>query len=190
MIENFDESKHPELALSKRLFVFSYYARGMNFYDMMKLMWSNIEDNRITYKRSKTKHHFSIEILEPARQILNSYQEKMSETQYVFPLLLSANMSPIQIENRKAKTLKKYNRDLKEIGRILGIQKPITSYVARHSYATNLRQVGVSPDIISQSMGHKNVGITMAYLRELDSETIDEANKKLISEGRVEYMVA
>ena len=96
-------------------------------------------------------------------------------------------MSPIQIENRKAKTLKKYNRDLKEIARVLGIQKSITSYVARHSYATNMRQLGTSPDIISQSMGHKNVSITMTYLRELDSETIDGANKKLLEESKCNY---
>ena len=186
-IENLDESEYPLLAFSKKLFVFSYYTCGMNFYDMMKLKWSNIEGDRIVYMRSKTKHSFSIQILEPVKDILEFYSQHNKGTEYIFPLILNSDMSPIQIENRKAKTLKKYNRDLKEIARVLGIQKSITSYVARHSYATNMRQLGTSPDIISQSMGHKNVSITMTYLRELDSETIDGANKKLLEESKCNY---
>ncbi|WP_026809949.1 tyrosine-type recombinase/integrase [Arenibacter latericius] len=98
----------------------------------------------------------------------------------MFPILLRDNQTPIQIENRKHKTLAIYNTDLKEITSICNIEKPLTSYVARHSYANSLRQKGVATDIISQALGHQNMAITQAYLKELDSSVLDKASALLL----------
>jgi integrase len=181
-IIDFDELKHPHLAESKKLFLFSYFTSGMNFFDIMKLRWSNIQNGRIVYTRSKTKGNFSVKILEPVRIILDEYKNQNITTDYVFPILLKEGLTPIQIENRKAKKLKQFNNDLKKIAEIQGIESKVTSYVARHSYATNLKESGVSTDMISQSMGHQNVGITTAYLKDFDNNIIDDANEKLLQE--------
>jgi integrase/recombinase XerD len=182
LIENLDEIAYPHLVEAKHLFVFSYYTRGMNFFDIMKLRWESIVDDKIIYTRSKTKGRFIIKILEPVNDILSYYKKAKSNTGYVFPILLHDNLTPIQIENRKAKKLKRFNSDLKKIAEIVGINKPLTSYVARHSYATNLKQIGVSTDLISQSMGHQNIAITSAYLKDFDDDVIDDANEKLLME--------
>jgi integrase len=181
-IIDFDELKHPHLAESKKLLLFSYFTSGMNFFDIMKLRWSNIQNGRIVYTRSKTKGNFSVKILEPVRIILDEYKNQNITTDYVFPILLKEGLTPIQIENRKAKKLKQFNNDLKKIAEIQGIESKVTSYVARHSYATNLKESGVSTDMISQSMGHQNVGITTAYLKDFDNNIIDDANEKLLQE--------
>lgn len=181
-IIDLDELKHPHLAESKKLFLFSYFTSGMNFFDIMKLRWSNIQNGRIVYTRSKTKGNFSVKILEPIRIILDEYKNQNITTDYVFPILLKEGLTPIQIENRKAKKLKQFNSDLKNIAEIQGIESKVTSYVARHSYATNLKESGVSTDMISQSMGHQNVGITTAYLKDFDNNIIDDANEKLLQE--------
>lgn len=180
LIENFDDAKYPHLAEAKRIFIFSYYCRGMNYFDIMKLKWSDISGDRISYIRSKTKGKFNISILEPVREILNFYKNTLSATDYVFPILLRDDLTATQIQNRKHKKLKNFNSDLKKIAEIVGIDKPLSSYVARHSYATNLKQVGVSTDIVSQSMGHKNVAITMAYLKDFEDDVIDKENEKLL----------
>jgi len=182
LIQNFDETKYLNLAEAKRIFLFSYYCRGINYFDIMLLKWSDISGNRINYIRSKTKGRFSIEILQPVKEILDFYKIIPSNTNYVFPLLLSENMSATQIQNRKHKKLKKFNSDLKKIAEIVGINKPLSSYVARHSYATNLKQLGVSTDIVSQSMGHKNVAITTAYLKDFEDDVVDKENEKLLEE--------
>ncbi|MCX2678906.1 site-specific integrase [Galbibacter sp. EGI 63066] len=178
-IINMDISKHPDLIDTRNYFLFSFYTRGMNFADMMKLRWSNISGDKIFYIRSKTKGKFTIKILPPVREILDYYCQ-VNKTQYVFPILLKDNMTPSQIENRKSKTLKKYNKDLKEIAKICKIEKPITSYVARHTFANCLKQKGVATDVISESMGHQNVSITQVYLKELDSSVLDEACELLL----------
>lgn len=171
---------YPTLRNTRNYFVFSFYTRGMNFTDMMKLEWNDIKGNRIFYTRSKTKGNFILKVLPPVQEILDYYRENSRGTKYVFPLLLREDMTPTQIENRKSKTLKKYNKDLKEIARICEIDKNISSYVARHSFANCLKQKGVATDVISESMGHQNLAITQAYLKELDSSVLDEASELLL----------
>ena len=180
-IRNFDCLKNPSFVNSKNYFVFSYFTRGMNFYDMMMLTWDNIEGEKIIYKRRKTKTNFSIKITPPIQEILNYYKKyNKNNTNYIFPILLENNLSPIQIEYRKDKVLKKFNKDLKDIAKLCEIDAKITSYVARHSFATNLKQKGVSTDIISEAMGHQNIAITQAYLKDLENSVIDEAVEALL----------
>jgi site-specific recombinase XerD len=175
-----DLSSHSRLINARNYFVFSFYTRGMNFADMMKLQWKNVIDDKIYYTRSKTRTNFQIKILPPVQEILNYYRNMISNTSYVFPILLRDEMTPAQLENRKKKTLKQYNKDLKEVAVLCGINKSVSSYVARHSYANSLKQKGISTDIISESMGHQNIAITQAYLKELDNSLIDEAMEVLL----------
>lgn len=179
-IVKMDISSHPHLLNSHKYFVFSFYTRGMNFADQINLKWSQINGDKIFYTRSKSKGNFNITILPPVRDILNYFKARSIGTKYVFPLLLQDNMTPIQIENRKHKTLSKYNKDLKEIAAICNIDKTLTSYVARHSFANSLKQMGVATDVISESLGHQNLTITQAYLKELDSSVLDAASELLL----------
>ncbi len=175
-----DLSEHPHLINTRNYFVFSFFTRGMNFADMMKLTWDGISDDKIYYIRSKTKTNFHIKILPPVQEILNYYKNRPRGTKYVFPILLRDNLTPTQLENRKKKILRLYNKELKEVAAVCGINKPISSYVARHSYANCLKQKGISTDIISESMGHQNIAVTQAYLKELDNSLIDEAMEVLL----------
>ena len=187
LIEIFDTEMHPHLVDTKNYFLFSYYTRGMNFYDMMKLTWDNIQGDRIYYVRSKTKGRFTIQVLEPVRKILKYYKNQNRLTPFVFPILLREELTPSQIENRKAKTLKKFNRQLKEIAKIQGLEKSISSYTARHSFATNLKHFGISADVIGEAMGHSNVEITKAYLKEFGDDVLDDAMKNLLQEPSILY---
>jgi integrase/recombinase XerD len=88
-------------------------------------------------------------------------------------------LTPLQIQNRKHKTISRLNKDLKEIGRLCDIDFDLTSYVARHSFASNLKEMGVATDIISEAMGHKNLTITQTYLNKLKNDVIDNAMNEL-----------
>lgn len=179
-IAELDLSEYPTLIDTRNYFVFSFYTRGMNFADMMTLKWSNIAEDRIYYTRSKTKKNFQIKTLPPVQEILDYYKKRKNQTDYVFPILLEENMTFSHLENRRRKVLKRYNKRLRQIGILCKIEKPVSSYVARHSYANCLKQKGVSTDIISESMGHQNIAVTQAYLKELDNSLIDEAMEVLL----------
>jgi len=186
-MEDLDTNKYPHLINSKNYFIFSYYMRGMNFTDMMKLKWDNIQENKILYIRSKTKGRFNIKMLEPVKDIIAYYKTQKRETSYVFPILLKENLTPLQIENRKLKTLKKFNKDLKEIARIQGVEQKVTSYVIRHSFATNLKFAGVSEDLICELMGHGDVRVTRTYLKDFENKVMDDTMLKLLKEPKLQY---
>lgn len=179
-IISLDLKKYPLFTNSRNYFVFSFYTRGMNFADMMKLEWSAISNEKVFYTRSKTKGNFMVKILSPVQEILDFYKTNSLGTKYVFPILLKDNLTPSELQNRKHKTLKRYNKDLKEIAKICNINKSLSSYVARHSFANCLKQKGVATDVISESMGHQNLAVTQAYLKELDSSVLDEAAELLL----------
>lgn len=179
-IVNLDLKDHPHLINTKNYFVFSFYTRGMNFKDMVELEWSNIHSGCIHYIRSKTKGNFRIKILPPVQEMLDYYQLYGYGNKYVFPLLYREDYTPTQVANRKHKVLGVYNKQLKELAELCGIKKNISSYVARHSFANCLKQKGVATDIISESMGHQNLAVTQAYLKDLDSAVLEEAAEMLL----------
>ena len=169
-----------QLINAKNYFLFSFYTRGMNFADMMRLTWSDISNKRITYARAKTQGNFSIKIVPPVKEILDYYNQNRTDTNYVFPILLNDRMTPTQIENRKHKTLGLYNKSLKILAGKAGITKNVTSYVARHSFAMCLREKGVSIDVIGETLGHQSVLTTKAYVREFGAEVLDDAVEVLL----------
>lgn len=77
--------------------------------------------------------------------------------------------------------MKKYNDALKEIAGLCDIDKKITTYVARHSFATCMKHKGVSTDVISESLGHQNIAITQTYLKSFSNSVLDEAAEVLLS---------
>ena len=175
-----DLNEHPHLIHYKNYFLFSFYTRGMNFADMIHLTWDNVIDDRIFYTRSKTKVNFQVKTIKPVREILDFYKDYPSETNYIFPILLREKLDLKQIENRKHKVMWLYNKALKEIATLASIEKKVTTYVARHSFATCLKFKGISTDIISESLGHQNIVITQTYLKSFSNYVLDDATEVLL----------
>lgn len=172
-----DLSERPDLIEAHDYFMFSFYARGINFIDIMKLKWTDINGDRIKYRRSKTKRDFNIEVTEQLKQILDKYRHREDKFTFVFPILLNDGLTDQQIAYRKQKVITRCNEKLKKIGEIVGFKQSITTYVARHSYATILKNRGASTEMISESMGHSNINVTMSYLKDFDVKTLDEGNR-------------
>ena len=178
-IENLDCKLYPKLEFSKELFIFSYYTGGMNFIDIMNLKWNNFTINRIEYTRSKTGQNFDIPILEPIKGLIKKYKS-LAISDYVFPILKRNNMTKMQIHNRHQKMLGKFNNDLKEIASICAIDTNVTTYVARHSMASNLFILGYPLEDIQKLMGHDSVTTTKKYIDGINSVKIDEGFSLLV----------
>lgn len=185
--ENVNLDLYPNLIVSHKLFMFSFYCRGINWTDMMNLRWSDIYDGKIHYVRRKTKQNFIIEVSSQIEVILDYFQINFTNTKYVFPILLEEGLSVKQKMNRKHKSLKLFNSKLKEIAKLAKIKKSLTSYVARHTYATYMYNNGISVEIICASMGHSSILVTMSYLKEFEDSVLDKANRILIQEPELLY---
>ena len=99
----------------------------------------------------------------------------------MFPILdRKVHKTAIQIRDKVRKANKAANKALHKIGEKLGIPIDLTTYVARHSYATVLKRSGVSTAIISESLGHSSEKVTQIYLDSFENSQIDEAMKNLL----------
>lgn len=172
------QGNSPMECLAIDIFTFSYLCAGINFIDMAKLKHSNIHENQLIYNREKTKKLIIVPLQEPAMQIIEKYNNGRSP--FIFPILSNFHKSEVQVANRLHKVLAKINKHLKEIGVKLSLPIPLTTYVARHSFATVLKRAGVSTSIISESLGHSSERVTQIYLDSFDNEQIDNAMKNLL----------
>lgn len=160
-------------SLAIALFSFSYYMGGINFVDMAYLQGSNIIDGRLVYYRKKTSKLINLPMNPEAMEIISRYNTGL--TGYIFPILSFAHKTEQMKLNRLHKVITKVNKALKLIGQELGLPIKLTTYVARHSFATVLKRAGVSTSIISESLGHSSEKITQIYLDSFENSQIDEA---------------
>ncbi len=166
--------------LSIALFTFSYFTAGINFIDMAMLKQDNIIDGKLCYMRAKTKKQIVIPLQEESKRIIKEYSNGIiNGRDYIFPILSGYHKSAVQVANRLHKVLAKVNRELRNIGKELGLPIKLTTYVARHSFATVLKRAGVSTSIISESLGHSSEKITQIYLDSFENSQIDEAMSHL-----------
>ena len=168
--------------LARDLFLFSYFTAGMNFGDIARLRYKDIVKGRVNYSRHKTQKLLSFQLVPNALQIIEKYSRaNHAQEDYIFPILdRSEHKTAQQIFNRLHKVLRKVNRELKTLGEQIGLKMPLTTYVARHTYATVLKRSGVSVALISESLGHSDLSTTQIYLDSFENSQIDAAMQNLL----------
>lgn len=164
--------------LAIELFTFSYLMAGINFVDIAYLTRDNIIEDRLIYFRRKTNKLIKTPLQAKAMEIINKYSN--SENPYLFSILNSFHKTEQQKANRVHKVITKVNKRLKDIGKELNIPIDLTTYVARHSFATVLKRSGVNISIISESLGHSSEKVTQIYLDSFENSQIDKAMKNLL----------
>ena len=173
MINYPTEGKDFYTRLAVALFTFSYFMGGINFVDMAYLTDKNITEGRLIYHRKKTSKLINLPLQEKALIVLKGYKD--SSKGYLFPILSNDHKTEQQKLNRLHKVITKVNRALKAIGEELNIPIKLTTYCARHSYATVLKRAGVATSIISESLGHSSERVTQIYLDSFENNQIDKA---------------
>jgi len=168
--------------LARDLFLFSYFTAGMNFGDIARLRYKDIIKERVYYSRHKTQKLLSFQLVPNAMQIIEKYSKaNHAQEDYIFPILdRSEHKTAQQIFNRLHKVLRKVNRELKTLGEQIGLEMPLTTYVARHTFATVLKRSGVSVALISESLGHSDLSTTQIYLDSFENSQIDAAMQHLL----------
>ena len=171
----------PTVQLSKDLFLFSYLCSGINFSDMANLQPMNINDNKIEFARQKTGKKICATLMPDALQILSKYESNVAVRGYYFPIYdKRVHKTAQQKQYRINKVLGHYNKGLKRIAELCEIKTNLTSYVARHSFATVLKNSGVNISLISEALGHSDLSTTQIYLDSFESSQVNEAMKNLL----------
>ena len=176
-ISKLDLSNKPALQFARDLFLFSFYARGMAFVDIAFLKKSSISSNVLYYTRRKTGQRLSVKIESCMQKIIERYN--VSDSEFLFPILVSDIYSKSYQQYRKA--VNRYNANLRKLSMYAELDVSLTSYVARHSWATIAQNSDVPISVISAALGHTTEQTTRIYLSAIDNSKIDEANSRIIS---------
>ena len=153
------------LKLVRDMFIFSCYT-GLAYSDVKKLNQSDITTGIdggkwIRIKRTKTKSLSSIPLLPIAEEIIERYQDhsEVRKGNCILPVL----------SNQKS------NAFLKEIAMMCGINKPLTTHLARHTFATTITLTnGVPIESVSKMLGHKDLRTTQHYAKIVDRKISDD----------------
>lgn len=179
-LQHLDLSHSRSLALARDLFLFSYCTRGMAFVDIAYLKKGNIQGGMISYVRHKTGQRLTIQMEPCIEKIIASYRDMTKDSSYVFPILSSENS--LKAFQQYQTALGYQNLKLKKISKLLGENFSLTSYTARHSWATAARNHNVPLSVISAGMGHTSEKTTQIYLDSLENSIVDQANHVLLEQ--------
>jgi len=180
----FQSLTDPTISKYKDLWLFSYLCNGANFNDILRLKFKNIDGNEISFLRGKTintsrkKKSVVAYLTDEMREIIDRIGNPVQlPDNYIFPYL--CNCKTPEAEYKMVQdVIKRTNDRMDRISKALKIPK-ITTYTARHSYATVLKRSGANIAFISESLGHSDLKTTENYLASFETEE-REKNARLL----------
>lgn len=163
----------------RNYFLASYMLYGVSFIDMAFLKLENIVDNRVKFFRRKTSKPYDIKITPQLKEILVYYIKDKTKQDFIFPII-TRDTYELQYKD-VLWARKRYNKGLKAIAEKCNIDQRLTSYVSRHSFATQAMLQDVPLQAISAMLGHNRLSTTQIYLKSLPNEILDGYNQNLVS---------
>ena len=173
-LKEVDLSMKPSLDFARDMFMFSFYTRGMSFVDMAYLRKTDLQNGILTYRRRKTGQELTIKWEKCMAEIIAKYPE--NQTDFLLPIITKQDNERRQYDN----ALHLVNYRLKELSTKLKLKRPLTMYVARHSWASVAKAKNVPLSVISEGMGHDSEATTQIYLASLETSVVDKANKMIL----------
>lgn len=172
--------------MARDYWLFIYLCNGMNVKDMCLLKRKNIAGDILTFERAKTSRtrndgqKIIVSLKKEAKEIIRKWCiPSIDPDSYLFPHLNNSMSAENQVKVIHGVT-KMININMKQIAEDIGIHKQCTTYYARHSYATILRNSGASIDFISHALGHGgNTKTTNSYLDGFEVDTIHKTTDVL-----------
>ena len=173
-LKDLDLSLKPSLDFARDMFLFSFYTRGMSFIDIAYLKKSDLKNGILTYRRRKTGQELTIKWEKCMDEIIAKYPK--NETDFLLTIISKQGNERKQYDN----ALHLVNYHLKDLSEMLQLQRPLTMYVARHSWASAAKAKNVPLSVISEGMGHDSEATTQIYLASLETTVVDKANKMIL----------
>lgn len=174
-----DEKNH-RYAFARDMFLLSFYLRGIPFIDLAYLRKCDLKEGILTYRRRKTGKQACVQVEPCAMEIIRRYAVKDGSSGYLLPIIRKAGERE---EERKQydSALRLYNKHLKVLGEVLGLKVKLTSYAARHTWATTAHDIGVDIADISEALCHSSEKMTKNYIRSFTPDRLASVNRTVIA---------
>ena len=179
--------KSPQQVKAKDFWFFSYACNGMNIKDIALLKYGNIQEDKIIFYRAKTINTSKTD-LKPVTIYLNKFSsgiikkygnKNTNKGEFIFPII--SNKETEIVNHNKIKNFTKFiNQNLKKLAISEGITGEISTYWARHSFATNSIRNGASMEFVMEALNHNNMKTTKGYFAGFEDKSKKEFMQKLM----------
>lgn len=161
-------------------FLLMFLFRGMPFIDLAYLRKQDLKGNNIVYCRHKTGRQIIVRIPQEAKELFEQFRNQNSVSPYLFPILDEKLRDAGQLYEQYLQALRRFNRQLRVVAKLLLPDVKLSSYTPRHTWATLAFHHNVSIGVISKALGHSSIKVTETYLKPFEDEKVDAANDELI----------
>nr|WP_320948455.1 site-specific integrase [Bacteroides intestinalis] len=169
-----------ELQKTRNLFALMFLLRGIPFVDLVYLRKTDIHGNILRYRRRKTGRLLTVMLTHDAMKLIHAMAETETNSPYLFPFLSSPEGTEAAYQEYQS-SLRVFNYRLSILKKYTGSSAHLSTYAARHTWATMAYYCEIHPGIISEAMGHSSIKVTETYLKPFQNEKIDNANSRVIS---------
>ena len=176
-----------ELQRTRAYFFLMFMLRGMPFVDLAYLKKQDIVGNVLTYRRRKTGRLLTVTLLPETMKLIKKYMNTDSASPYLFPILTGGESTEATYREYQI-ALRNFNYQLLLLKQVLALTSDLSSYTARHTWATMAYYCEIHPGIISEAMGHSSIIVTETYLKPFKNKKIDEANVTILSSLKRNYV--
>jgi integrase len=168
------------LQKTRIFFVLMFMLRGIPFVDLAYLHKRDLQGNTLSYRRRKTGRALTVALTPEAMQMIRLVASRNQDSPYLFPILHSEEGTEAAYREYQS-ALRCFNQRLAVLRQCLGMKSALSTYAARHTWATMAYHCEIHPGIISEAMGHSSITVTETYLKPFSNRKIDEANQRVIS---------
>ena len=179
-VENLNYEPDTALAVVRDIFLLQVYLRGIRIGDILQARCRAFKDGRFNYQADKTGKEFSVALIDKARVIVDRYK---SDSGYLFPLFqwvydekLKAFDNELNRIAERSSCTSFVNKHLKQVAVDAGIKKPLSTHIARHTFARMAIDKINNPMITMDLLGHTSLSVHQKYLNDLrKDEVLDKA---------------
>ncbi len=173
---------------AKDIWMLSYLCNGANMKDIARLKWSDIDSSKITFIRAKTARTTKqsskpivVMLMPEIKAIIDKWGiPSNDQDDFVFGVIEKGDSSEDELKKTR-QFIKTTNKYMKRIGEKLELDLKLTTYSARHSFATVLKRSGAPIEFISESLGHKDLRTTENYLDSFEDEVKEQYQRQLLN---------
>ncbi len=168
---------------ARNVWLLSFYFAGMRVSDVLRLKWSDFQNDRLHYSMGKNAKAGSLKIPEKAIKILSQYEsQKRSSDDVVFPYLkMLADLTDAYLVQKKiANAINRIDESLREVARLAKIDKKLTMHIARHTFG-NISGERIPIQMLQKLYRHSSITTTIAYQANFIHKDADAALDAVIS---------
>lgn len=163
---------------ARQMFLLLFVLRGIPFVDIAYMRRCDLQGSLLTYRRRKTGAWLTVRVEPEAMQLIERLKNPDADSPYLFPFISGTGAEAYR---QYTNALRRFNYQLKRLEKLMGGGVRLSTYAARHSWATIANFCNFQPELICNAMGHSSVKVTETYFKRYADERIHEMNRSILS---------